>query len=79
MTNRNYLKHPKLPDNYKQKQGNHENSGNFHAKLERGHKRGDKRNILHIQSKLIGIGMLIKMQPLTHETDMYNLMKNLSI
>lgn len=40
MTTRNYLKHPKLLDNYKQKQGNNQNSGTFYAKLEREQKKG---------------------------------------
>lgn len=44
-----------------------------------GHKRGRESNTLHIQSKLISIGVLIEIQPLTRETDMYDPTKSLCI
>lgn len=49
------------------------------AKLQKDHKRVNKCNSPHIQLKLTDINVLIKIQPLTQERDVDDLLKNQSI
>lgn len=57
-------------------QGNNKkNREACYAKLQKGHKRVNKYNHLHIQSKLTGLGALIEILLLTQETDICDLME----